>query len=152
MADFIRRNIRPLLPGLESNAFEIIVGILEISGERGELDPNDHADMMDLLLSGGHCSDARIAAELCEKLAGAARLRCTGVSVEEAFGPNRVEVVSKTSELEDAARNSSIFSPTRVGGFVLTALATVLVLGISSVSLRRRLGLTRHTTHNLFAN
>eukprot|EP00928_Gymnodinium_smaydae_P058631 TRINITY_DN41813_c0_g1_i1.p1 TRINITY_DN41813_c0_g1~~TRINITY_DN41813_c0_g1_i1.p1 ORF type:complete len:131 (-),score=18.92 TRINITY_DN41813_c0_g1_i1:342-734(-) len=69
MADFIRRKIKPVLKGLDNSTLEVIVGILEISGETGELDSGDQEDMVDLLLSSGYCQDSESAMQLSEDLA-----------------------------------------------------------------------------------
>eukprot|EP00747_Dinoflagellata_sp_TGD_P192870 gnl/TRDRNA2_/TRDRNA2_58336_c0_seq1.p1 gnl/TRDRNA2_/TRDRNA2_58336_c0~~gnl/TRDRNA2_/TRDRNA2_58336_c0_seq1.p1 ORF type:complete len:193 (-),score=61.46 gnl/TRDRNA2_/TRDRNA2_58336_c0_seq1:520-1098(-) len=104
MADYIRRSIEPLLRGLDQNTLEIIVGILEISGETGELAPDDHADIVELLMSAHHCGDPGSAAMLCEKLTIAAVLRMpAGLSTSEAFGEN---IASTTSEYQHDALES----------------------------------------------
>ncbi|CAE8738436.1 unnamed protein product [Polarella glacialis] len=68
MADYIRRVIRPLLPGLSSEVLEMIVGILEISGESREVDPDDREDIVEALMDGQFCVDDPAAEALVDTL------------------------------------------------------------------------------------
>eukprot|EP00931_Biecheleriopsis_adriatica_P092010 TRINITY_DN65846_c0_g1_i1.p1 TRINITY_DN65846_c0_g1~~TRINITY_DN65846_c0_g1_i1.p1 ORF type:complete len:131 (+),score=22.82 TRINITY_DN65846_c0_g1_i1:95-487(+) len=126
MADFIRREIKPLLPRVHSSVLEIIVGILEISGETGRLSPEDHGDLMDLLLTSDQCGgDARSAATLCKKLAEAANLRVSGgSSAHEAFGTTG-DVEARVSEERARPAVSRLMLGT---AFLAAALLIVPVL------------------------
>jgi len=130
MADFIRREIKPLLKGIDENLLEAIVGILEISGESGQLHPDNHGDLMDMLLI-SYCSKTKVAAKLCEQLAAAANVRITGgVSAEETFG---TDSDSDVAAIASEYQTKSWFVPTSsqlVAGAAVLACIAVVVSGL----------------------
>ena len=73
MADYVRRRIAPLLPGLEPEYLELIVGELEIATETRSgfsADPDDEleASVVEILQAAGYATGRAAAKAQCEQI------------------------------------------------------------------------------------
>ena len=87
MADYVRRAIRPLLPGLAAQQLEFIVGELEIATESHEAD-EAYEDIVEILLSAGYSEDAAAAEAKCRAVLAVLGLTAGGSSCGSAGDDN----------------------------------------------------------------
>ena len=114
MADYVRRRIAPLLPGLEPEYLELIVGELEIATETrsGFSAPDDdlEASVVDILQAAGYVTDRAAAKAQCEQILLTLELREGGLRLVEkrdivtaARGSTLAEAASEVARNNNAA-------------------------------------------------